>query len=66
MTDTSEAPFDDPLQRRIDELCASGLSLEELLEALEALEPEIEAAHAAGSTRVKPVRLMGPDDLVGS
>ena len=63
MTDTSEAPFDDPLQRRIDELCASGLSLEELLEGLE---PEIEAAHAAGSTRVKPVRLMGPDDLVGS
>ena len=54
----------DFVQAVVDCILQSQATHETKMGMLEAVEPSIEAAYRLGRTRVKPVRLMGADDLV--
>lgn len=54
---------EDVIQTLIDRVFQSDMPYEKKMDMLDALEPVIEAAHAKGLTRVKPVSLMTADDI---
>lgn len=54
----------DFVQGVIDCILQSQATHETKIGMLDVVEPSVEAAYRLGQTRVKPVRLMGADDLV--